>query len=77
MLSCSFWAYKCKKKYLDDIVEAYRKNINSTEDAIEQTDALLRFYFKVDPEELSDEKYYRLVAQLEWIVSKRLINNGI
>jgi len=34
-------------------------------------DGLLRFYFKVDTDQLSDEKYCELQAKLEWILVER------
>ena len=38
---------------------------------MEQNDALLRYYFKADPDLMDDEKYCRLTAQLQWIAEKR------
>lgn len=31
-----------------------------------QTDALIRFFFKTDPDEMSTEKYIRIASQLWW-----------
>ena len=33
-------------------------------------DALLRYHFKIDPEELEDEKYIKLAAQLTWVIEQ-------
>jgi hypothetical protein len=32
--------------------------------------ALLRFYYKSDPEKWSDEKFYRMVAELDYCLLK-------
>ena len=31
-------------------------------------DALVRFYYKVDPEELDDDKLYQLRAEVMWVL---------
>lgn len=31
-------------------------------------DALLRYHFKIDPEGLDDAKYFKLAAQLTWVI---------
>lgn len=36
-----------------------------------QMDGLLRFYFKCDFDNISDEKYAELQAKLEWILIQR------
>jgi len=33
-----------------------------------QIDALLRFHFKINPDNLDDEEYFNLYAQLEWVI---------
>jgi hypothetical protein len=30
--------------------------------------ALLRYHFKVDPDKLTDDQYYKLAAQLTWVI---------
>lgn len=31
-------------------------------------DALIRYHFKIDPDELEDENYFKLAAQLTWVI---------
>ena len=38
---------------------------------IGQGDALLRYYFKVDPDLLDDEDYGFQLAQLDWILDQK------
>lgn len=33
-----------------------------------QTDALIRFWFKADPDKMSDEKYEIVAAQMWWVL---------
>ena len=33
-----------------------------------QWDALIRYHFKLDPTQLKDEEYFKLIAQLEWVI---------
>jgi hypothetical protein len=35
-------------------------------DGVRQTNALLRLFFHVEPDELSDEKYSGLIAEMWW-----------
>ena len=50
--------------FYDDKIKEF--DIDNDEGA--QIDALLRFHFKVNPDGLSDEEYFRLYAQLEWVI---------
>lgn len=36
----------------------------------QQWDALLRYHFKIDPTGLSDNEYFKLVAQLAWVIEQ-------
>jgi hypothetical protein len=38
---------------------------------IEQADALLRYYFKVETDNLSDEKFMELYAKVQWIMDEK------
>ena len=38
---------------------------------MEQTDALLRYYFKVDTDNLSDEKFFELYCKLKWVLKNK------
>lgn len=33
-----------------------------------QWDAMLRYHFKVNPDELEDKDYFKLIASLEWVI---------
>jgi len=35
-----------------------------------QGNALIRYFYKQDPNKLNDEEFYQLLAELEWIKSK-------
>jgi hypothetical protein len=36
----------------------------------DQWDALLRYHFKVDPTGMEDDEYFKLVAQLHWVIEQ-------
>ncbi|BAQ92549.1 hypothetical protein [uncultured Mediterranean phage uvMED] len=36
----------------------------------EQWDALLRFHFKINPNELADDEYFKMAAQLKWVIEQ-------
>jgi hypothetical protein len=38
---------------------------------LEQADALIRYYFKVDTDTLNDEKFYELYAKLQWVLKNK------
>jgi len=35
---------------------------------LEQMDALLRYHFKINPDTLEDNEYFKLAAQLTWVI---------
>lgn len=43
---------------------------------IGQSEALLRYYFKVDPNFLNDDEYAFQLAQLDWILEQKREANG-
>lgn len=61
----SFLSYS-RSSFLKTQIDGYKKEIDK--DELEQMDALLRYHFKVNPDELEDEKYYKLAAQLTWVI---------
>lgn len=58
-----------KKKFHDQRLGFYQSQIK--ENGALQSDAVLHFYFKIDPETLNDEQYFKLQAKLEWILENR------
>ena len=48
--------------------DARIKEINVDEDEGLKWDSLIRYHFKIDPEPLSDDAYFKLVAGLEWVI---------
>ena len=48
--------------------DAKIKEHNIDKDEGAQWDALLRYHFKVDPDGLDDDQYFKLVASLEWVI---------
>jgi hypothetical protein len=61
-----------KKKQLEEVIEKHKGMMEN--DAIAQMDGLLRFYFKIDTDSLSDEEFSQRWAQLNWVLKKR--NDG-
>ena len=47
-------------------VDLYRKELDT--DELGQMDALLRYHFKIDPDQLGDSEYYKMAAQLTWVI---------
>lgn len=48
-------------------------------DEIAKNDALIRFYYNVEPRKLSDNKWCKLVCELDWVLKyngTRVENNG-
>jgi len=37
--------------------------------------ALIRFFYKINPEELNADTYAKLQCELSWIIDMKLINN--
>jgi hypothetical protein len=63
------WDGGAKKKQFEETLDKYSGMMDN--DAIAQMDGLLRFYFKVDPDKLSDEEFSQRWAQLNWVLKKR------
>jgi len=52
--------------YLKHNIDKYREELEASE--LEQMDALLRYHFKVNPDTLEDNEYFKLAAQLTWVI---------
>ena len=52
--------------YLKHNIDKYREELEGSE--LEQMDALLRYHFKVNPDTLEDNEYFKLAAQLTWVI---------
>jgi len=59
IISCSSRNYKKKLEFYKNQIEAdeYAKN-----------NALIRFYYRCNPDKLSDQEWCKRVAELQWIL---------
>lgn len=57
-----------KKKRIESAIIERTKTIGS--DYVSQTDALIRFFFKEDPDKMDEEKYISVAGQLWWALDK-------
>jgi len=55
-----------QSSFLKYNIDKYREELEGSE--LEQMDALLRYHFKINPEELNDNEYFKLAAQLTWVI---------
>jgi len=53
---------------VSNFYDASLKEYSIDNDEGAQWDALIRYHFKTDPTNLEDEPYFKLCAQLEWVI---------
>lgn len=46
------------------------KKHDLSQDAGAQWDAMIMYHFKIDTEGMADEKYFKLCAQLQWVIEQ-------
>jgi hypothetical protein len=50
------------------IVKKSKEMLSNSGDA--QIGAMIRYYFKIDPDTLTDEQFYLRWAEIDWLISK-------
>ena len=60
------WNANCSKSNFKKKLDSYRKIIEA--DEIAQNNALIGFYFKINPDKLTDSQWAKKVIELQWVL---------
>lgn len=56
----------CSKSYFKKKLDYYKKTIEA--DEIAQNNALIGFYYRVNPDKLTDSQWAKKVIELQWVL---------
>lgn len=68
MWRCNCWNVGCSKSCFKKKLEKHNKLI--ADDDIAKNNALIRFYFKCDPDKLTDTDWCKRVSEIEYVLKK-------
>lgn len=77
MWGCSCWNINSTKSSFKKKLDFYKQELEA--DEIAQNNALIGFYYKINPDKLTDSQWAKKVAELHWVLKYTGVlteNNG-